>query len=144
MTGDLVLLEPGLTPAQFAGLADVPPDLEWLANITNLKTRRAYKVDVQEFSAFSGLTEPAQLRTVTRAHIIASRKSLEARNLTPASIRRKLSALSSLYEYLCERNAVLGNPVDGVKARCERMKAARPHSAMRRLGGCWRPLSSIR
>jgi integrase/recombinase XerD len=34
------------------------------------------------------------------------------------SIRRKLSALSSLFDYLCERNAVLGNPVDGVKRPC--------------------------
>jgi len=32
-----------LTPAQFEQLADVPPEEEWLANITNLKTRRAYK-----------------------------------------------------------------------------------------------------
>src|SRR5579863_3015978 len=107
--------KPGLTTAQFGQLADVPPELEWLANITNLKTRRAYKIDVSEFSAFTGLREPAQLRTITRAHVIAWRKSLEARHLTPASIRRKLSALSSLYDYLCERNAVLGNPVDGVK-----------------------------
>ena len=30
------------------------------------------------------------------------------------NIRRKLSALSSLFDYLCERNAVAGNPVDGV------------------------------
>jgi site-specific recombinase XerC len=28
-------------------------------------------------------------------------------------IRRKLSALSSLFDYLYERNAVAGNPVDG-------------------------------
>jgi site-specific recombinase XerD len=35
--------------------------------------------------------------------------------LSPASSRRKLSALSSLFDYLCERNAVVGNPVDGVK-----------------------------
>jgi site-specific recombinase XerC len=35
--------------------------------------------------------------------------------LSPTTIRRKLSALSSLYEYLCEKNAVAGNPVDGVK-----------------------------
>src|SRR5580692_11885810 len=40
---------------------------------------------------------------------------MEARQLATASIRRKLSALSSLFDYLCERNAVLGNPVDGVK-----------------------------
>jgi integrase/recombinase XerD len=52
---------------------------------------------------------------VADAHVIAWRKDLEARGLSPASIRRKLSALSSLFDYLCERNAVSGNPVDGVK-----------------------------
>jgi site-specific recombinase XerD len=93
----------------------VPPEIEWLANITNPKTRRAYKNDVSEFSAFTGLRNPVELRTVTRAHVIAWRKDLEARALSPASIRRKLSALSSLFDYLCERNAVSGNPVDGVK-----------------------------
>ena len=47
--------------------------------------------------------------------MIAWRQTLEVRNLTPASIRRKLSSLSSLFDYLCERNAVAGNPVDGVE-----------------------------
>jgi site-specific recombinase XerD len=104
-----------LTPAQYGELADVPPELEWVANITNAKTRRAYRNDVLEFSAFTGLRQPAELRTVTRAHVIAWRKDMESRSLSPASIRRKLSALSSLFDYLCERNAVAGNPVDGVK-----------------------------
>jgi Phage integrase, N-terminal SAM-like domain len=104
-----------LTPAEFSALADVPPETEWLANITNLKTRRCYQADVAEFVVFAGVNESAGLRTVARAHVIAWRKSLEAGNLTPASIRRKLSALSSLFEYLCERNAIVGNPVDGVK-----------------------------
>jgi hypothetical protein len=40
-----------LTTEQYRDLADVPPELEWLANITNAKTRRAYKVDVAEFMA---------------------------------------------------------------------------------------------
>ena len=52
---------------------------------------------------------------MTRAHVIAWRKHLESRELEPSSIRRKLSALSSLFDYLCERNAVVGNPVHGVK-----------------------------
>ena len=104
-----------LTTAQYDHLSDVPPEIEWLANIANKKTRRAYKIDVGEFSAFAGLTEPKQLRTVVRAHVIAWRKDMERRKLSPASIRRKLSALSSLFDYLCERNAVAGNPVDGVK-----------------------------
>jgi integrase/recombinase XerD len=104
-----------LTPAEFNALSDIPPELEWLANITNAKTRRAYKVDVAEFMAFGGLPNQSALRTVTRAHVIAWRKDMEKRKLAPSSVRRKLSALSSLFDYLCERNAVLGNPVDGVK-----------------------------
>ena len=46
---DLVPLKKhSLTPTQFEQLADVPPEEEWLANITNLKTRRAYKEDVRK------------------------------------------------------------------------------------------------
>lgn len=105
----------GLTPAQFEHLADVPPELEWLANLTNEKTRRAYKIDVGEFSQFLGLKRPEEFRTVTRAHVIAWRELLERRELSPPTIRRKLSALSYLFEYLCEKNAVAGNSVDGVK-----------------------------
>ncbi|MGE0278449.1 MAG: tyrosine-type recombinase/integrase [Nitrospiraceae bacterium] len=86
-----------------------------MANITNDKTRRAYKLDVGEFSQFLGLTRPEEFRTVTRAHVIAWRELLERRELSPPTIRRKLSALSSLFEYLCEKNAVAGNPIDGVK-----------------------------
>jgi site-specific recombinase XerD len=116
MAKDLVAVEKrSLTAAQYGELADVPPELEWLANITNPKTRRAYKIDVGEFLTFAGLSGPAELRTISRAHVIAWRKDLETRELSPASIRRKLSALSSLFDYLCERNAVSGNPVDGVK-----------------------------
>ena len=37
------------------------------------------------------------------------------RGLANDTIRRKLAALSSLYAYLCDRNAVLHNPVLGVK-----------------------------
>jgi integrase/recombinase XerD len=116
MANELIPLKNGaLTPAQFEHLAEVPPELEWLANITNDKTRRAYKLDVGEFSQFLSLKRPEEFRTVTRAHIIAWRELLERRELSPPTIRRKLSALSSLFEYLCERNAVAGNPVDGVK-----------------------------
>jgi integrase/recombinase XerD len=97
-----------LTPTQFAQLAAIPPEEEWLANIANAKTRRAYKEDVREFDYLG-------LRSVARAHVIGWRKDMEKRGLSPATRRRKLSALASLFDYLCERNAVSGNPVDGVK-----------------------------
>jgi site-specific recombinase XerD len=108
-------LRRAFTPAQFGDLAEIPPELEWLANLTNPKTRRAYKIDVEEFIAFAGLRGIAGLRSISRAHVIAWRKDLEKRELAPSSIRRKLSALSALVDYLCEHNAVSGNPVDGVK-----------------------------
>ena len=41
---DLVVIgKEKLTHAQFSGLADVPSEIEWLANITSPKTRRFYK-----------------------------------------------------------------------------------------------------
>lgn len=55
------------------------------------------------------------MRTVTRPHIIAWRKHLESRDLALSTIRRKLSAIASLFDHLCEKNAVTHNPVAGVK-----------------------------
>lgn len=114
-----------LSRADFQKLAQVPPEVEWFANLDNERTRRAYQIDVREFMAFVGIRIPEEFRIVTRAHVIAWRKSLEQRliskhgapgsSLSGATIRRKLSALSSLFEYLCENNAVTHNPVKGVK-----------------------------
>ena len=103
-----------LTRAEFLGLAEVPAEVEWFANIKNPRTRRAYKIDVGDFMQFAGIERPQDFRIVTRSHVIAWRKNLEARELGASTIRRKLSALSSLFQYLCEANAVALNPVMGV------------------------------
>ena len=115
--------------------------MEWLANNTNEKTKRFYKSDFAEFVAFTGLKNSAALRTVTRSHVIVWRGDLEDRSLGAATIRRKLSALSSLFDYLCEQNVVLGNPMDGVKRGPPPIitRAAPRPSATRRPDGCWRP-----
>jgi hypothetical protein len=47
---------------------------------------------------FVGIEQLEEFRIVTRSHIIAWRKRLEARELAGATIRRKLAALSSLFE----------------------------------------------
>jgi len=52
---------------------------------------------------------------VTRAHVIAWREDLVQRGLGGMTVRHRLAALSSLFEYLCEKNAVTHNPVRGVK-----------------------------
>ena len=104
-----------LTAAEFCKLADIPPEIEWFANLRNPHTRAAYEHDLREFQQFVGMTRPEEFRTVTRAHVIAWRKDLERRLCAPTTIQRKLAALSSLFTYLCEHNAVLHNPVNGVK-----------------------------
>ena len=56
------------------------------------------------------------MRTVSWAHVSSPGASIwKRRELGPATIRRKLSALASLFDHLCERNAVTHNPVKGVK-----------------------------
>jgi integrase/recombinase XerD len=104
-----------LTAAEFYKLADIPPEMEWFANLRNPNTRKAYENDLREFRRFVGITRPEEFRTITRAHVIAWRKDLEKRACAPTTIQRKLAALSSLFAYLTEQNAVLHNPVDGVK-----------------------------
>jgi integrase/recombinase XerD len=47
--------------------------------------------------------------------VIAWRDDLNHRALGGATVRHRLAALSSLFEYLCDKNAVTHNPVKGVK-----------------------------
>ena len=104
-----------LTAAAYQTLANVPPELEWFANLGNKATRRAYENALADFMRFTGIARPEEFRTVTRAHVIAWRDELAGRELSGMTIRHRLAALSSLFEYLCEANAVTHNPVKGVK-----------------------------
>ena len=104
-----------LTAAEFQKLADVPPEVEWFANISNRHTRRAYENAVKDFMRFAGIRRPEEFRIVTRAHLIAWRDELRRRGLGGATIRHRLASLASLFEYLCEKNAVTHNPVKGVE-----------------------------
>ncbi len=104
-----------LTAAEFRRLADVPPEAEWFANITNPNSKRAYKKAIGDFVRFAGVEHPEEFRTVTRAHVIAWRDDLARRGLGGATLRHRLAALSSLFAYLCDRNTVTHNPVKGVK-----------------------------
>ena len=104
-----------LTAAEFQGLADVPPEVEWFANLGNPSTRRAYENAVKDFMRFAGIVRPEEFRTVTRAHLIAWRDELVRRGLGGGTIRHRLASLASLFEYLCEKNAVTHNPVKGVE-----------------------------
>ena len=64
---------------------------------------------------FTGIARPEEFRTVTCAHVIAWRDDLAPRQLDGSTVRHRLAALSSLFDYLCEKNAVTHNPAKGVK-----------------------------
>ena len=104
----------------FRRLAEVPPEVEWFANLSSAATRRAYETALQDFRRFVGLREVSDFRRVTRAHVIAWRDDLVARTLSGSTVRHRLAALSSLFEYLCEKNAVTHNPVKGVRKNKEK------------------------
>jgi integrase/recombinase XerD len=104
-----------LTAVAFQNLAAVSPEVEWFANLGNRATRRAYQNALGDFMRFTGIANPEEFRIVTRAHVIAWRDDLARRQLSATTVRHRLSALASLFEYLCEKNAVTHNPVKGVK-----------------------------
>ena len=104
-----------LTSAEFHRLAEVPPEVEWFKNIRNLHTKRAYQNAIKDFMLFAGIKRPEEFRLVTPAHVIAWRDGLGERILNGATIRHRMAALSSLFQYLCDKNAVTHNPVKGVK-----------------------------
>jgi site-specific recombinase XerD len=104
-----------LTAAEFQRLGNVPPEAEWFKNIRNPSTKRAYENAIKDFMRFTGINRPEEFRTVTRAHVIAWRDDLGDRILSGTTIRHRLAALSSLFQYLCDKNAVTHNPVKGVK-----------------------------
>jgi integrase/recombinase XerD len=104
-----------LTAEQFRRLSDVPPEVEWFANLTSPATRRAYENAIKDFMTFTGIQRPDEFRSVTRAHVIAWRDDLVGRERSGSTVRHRLSALASLFDYLCEKNAVTHNPVKGVK-----------------------------
>ena len=68
-----------------------------------------------------GLDSPTKLRAVSRGHVITWRDNLVQQQLSPATIRRKLAALSALFRYLCDNNAVAANPVEGYTAQSIRL-----------------------
>jgi site-specific recombinase XerC len=70
---------------------------------------------VRDFIRIAGVTRPEEFRTVTRAHVIAWRDELARREVGGSTIRHRLASLASLFEYLCNKNAVTHNPVKGVE-----------------------------
>jgi integrase/recombinase XerD len=97
----------------------------WLANRRlSEHTRDAYRRDVASWLAWCAARDADPL-TATFLDVNAYARALEARPLTPATVARKLSGLSSWYDFLVKLRAVDANPVRGA----DRPAVSRDHSS---------------
>jgi site-specific recombinase XerD len=120
----------GSLPAAADGFTDFTDG--WLANRRlSAHTRAAYRRDVQQFLGWchGRDLDPARASFL---HVNAYARDLEStvdsrtgRVLAPASVARKLSALSSWYAFLLRLEVVASNPVGGA----DRPRVARDVSA---------------
>jgi len=98
----------------FDVLARVPAESLWLANFTSANTRASYRRSVGHFIGTTGIDSPEALYRVTQGHVIAYRDHLKASGASKATIANRLSALSSLYRFLADKQLCAINPVSGV------------------------------
>ena len=98
-----------------AVLAAIPEEELWLQGQLSVHTRRAYKEDVRHFMRTLRVTSQDELRQVSRAAVIAWIRAMEAEDAKPRTVRRRLAALSSLFNHLIEHHATTTNPVSSIK-----------------------------
>ncbi len=96
-------------------LSAIPEEELWLASQQSEQTRRAYREDVANFVKTIGITSREDLRKVDRAAVIAWQHAMKEQNAKPSTIRRRLAALSSLFNHLVHVRAADSNPVREIK-----------------------------
>ncbi|MET8262731.1 tyrosine-type recombinase/integrase [Micromonospora arida] len=125
-----VLARPSAPPALPSGPVEVTE--AWLRNRRlSEHTRDAYRRDVTGWLRWCAGHDLDPLRA-TFLHVNEYARALESsvdarsgRTLTPATVARRLSALSSWYDFLVKLGAVPANPVSGA----DRPRVDRDHSA---------------
>src|SRR3954468_458513 len=97
----------------------------WLANRRlSEHTRAAYRRDVAAWLAWCSARPVDPLRA-SFLDVNAYARALEARKLAPATVARKLSGVSSWYDFLVKLRVMDANPVGGA----DRPYVSRDHSA---------------
>jgi site-specific recombinase XerD len=89
----------------------------WLRGLSSPNTRRAYCGDLLDFVEFSGIDTTKQFRYVDQEHVRRWIKHLKERGIGGSTIRRKLSALSSLFDKLAAEGVTGANPMKDVSRR---------------------------
>ena len=103
-------------PVSVAVLAMIPEEEVWLASRKSARTRRAYRTDVAHFMHTLNITSAEELRKVDHRVVMAwERLMREEQGKEATTVRRRLSALSSLFTHLVKFGVVDKNPVREVE-----------------------------
>jgi len=87
----------------------------WLTKTPSTHTRQGYARDLSQFLDFHGIprTHVDQLTSVRPSHVAAWRDNLRTQGAANSTIRRKLTALRSLFSYLQIYGYTGANPAHG-------------------------------
>lgn len=114
LSGDL-LETPTISQSAFDLLASVPEETVWLANFISKNTRDTYRAAIAEFVEALGINSADELYSVRQSHVQHWRDQLLQDGLSNRTIAARLSALSSLFKHLADKQLCQFNPVTGVK-----------------------------
>jgi len=97
-------------------LAVIPEEAVWLESRKSARTRRAYRTDVAHFMRTFNIRSAEELRKVDHRAVMAWERLLrEEEGKEATTVRRRLSALSSLFTHLVKFGVVDKNPVREVE-----------------------------
>ncbi len=96
-------------------LKEIPEEILWIANFNSDASIETYQQATADFKQLFGIVGNEQMAEITHAHIIAYRNYLKQSGKSPRTVNTRLSALSSLFNHLIERQLVKINPVVAVK-----------------------------
>ena len=85
---------------------------DWLASKLSLRTRRAYRADMEHFVRFAGLDSPEDLMTIGPGTLTTYRNSMEATGMKPSTVARRLSTMRSFLNYLVTLGRIDRSPAD--------------------------------
>ena len=87
----------------------------WLKNFTSKATISTYTIAVRDFLEHFDMKDAQDLRRTSISHVISWRDWMLDNKINSRTINNRLSALSSLFNHLRNRQLVSANPVDGIK-----------------------------
>jgi integrase/recombinase XerD len=116
-----------VSPTPLDLLKAIPEEELWLQSQQSPGTRLGYRSDVLQFMGFLQIRTTKELRLVDRGAVIAWKRQLEIAGTKPATVRRKLAALSSLFSHLVHHHILPLNPCREIRRpRINRRTGATP------------------